>query len=395
MKILLLCNKLPYPGNDGSSIAIAKMIEGYLEVGAEVSALCLNTVKHFKEPENIPEDIRLKVDFTIVNVDTNPTRRNAFANLFQKLPFHVSRFFQTDVANQLKELLANNTFDIIQLEGIFMMPYYRIIREHSKAKVVLRAHNVEHQIWKRAIPSAQPVLKAFLKNQTAKLKRYENWCATQVDAIIPISENDAEYFADFNQSSITIPCGIDDAKHIELIDNSKFFHLGAMDWLPNQQGIKWLLTEVWPLVYAQNNTLTLHLAGRAMSKELLQHKQEGVTVYGEIDDAFEFRKNHGIMLVPLLAASGIRIKIIEGLAQGLPIISTQIGAEGIPGINGKDIVLVSTAQSFADAILDLANNPEKCELIGKNAAILANENFNNKNLANKLLAFFKTEWKTS
>ena len=81
--------------------------------------------------------------------------------------------------------------NFIQLEGIFMMPYFHLIRENNKSKVALRTHNVEHQIWERAIPDSKPVLRAFLKNQTKKLKRYEHWCAKEVDAVVAISENDA------------------------------------------------------------------------------------------------------------------------------------------------------------------------------------------------------------
>ena len=392
MKILILCNKLPYPTNDGSSIAIAKMIEGFVAQKAKVTVLCLNTLKHRKDPDHIPKSIQDHVRFEIVEVDTNPTRRKAFANLFQKLPFHVSRFFQKDVADKLEDLLASEDYDIVQPEGIFMMPYYRLIREKTDAKIALRAHNVEHQIWERAIPSAKPVLRAFLKNQTKKLKRYEHWCAKEVDAVVAISANDARYFKVFNERTVTIPCGIDHVEETSNIKSNAFFHLGAMDWLPNQQGVNWLLDEVWPLVYEKDQSLELHLAGRAMSDDLKARTIEGVTIHGEIESAMDFQKNHGVMLVPLLAGSGIRIKIIEGLAQGLPIISTKIGAEGIPAIHDENMLLAETPEEFAQAMLFLANNEEKCRAIGKNAALLATENFMNKNLANRLLAFFNDAW---
>jgi len=136
----------------------------------------------------------------------------------------------------------------------------------------------------------------------------------------------------------------------------------------------------------------LHLAGRAMSEKLLGMKAEGIIVHGEIDDASNFRKNHGIMLVPLLAGSGIRIKIIEGLAEGIPVISTDIGAEGIPAKHEKEIIYANSAQDFASAMLQLANNAELCQQIGKNAAILAEQNYLNKNLANRLMAFYSSAW---
>ncbi len=396
MKILLLCNKLPYPTNDGSSIAIARMIEGFISQNCHVSVLSLNTKKHFKDANNIPKEVLDKAHFSIIDVNTNPTARGAFANLFQKLPFHVNRFYQAEVALKLEQLLTEQEFDIVQIEGIFMMPYLKLIREKSSAKIALRTHNIEHQIWQRAIENTtQHVLKVFLKTQTKKLIRYENWCAKEADFIVAISINDENYFKKLNPHSITIPCGIPNVRPIDHINNHHFFHLGAMDWMPNKQGVNWLVNEVWPIVYAANSKLTLHLAGRAMDDKLLHLKQEGIQVHGEIENAKTFRAKYGIMLVPLLAGSGIRIKIIEGIAEGIPVISTSIGAEGIDATQGKEMILADSAQEFAEAMLLLANNIEKCESIGKNAANLASENFMNNNLASKLVAFYSSVWQTS
>jgi glycosyltransferase involved in cell wall biosynthesis len=396
MRILLLCNKLPYPCNDGSSIAIARMIEGYIEAGAELTVLSLNTIKHFKDPELIPQSIKERVNFEIVEVDTNPTVGNAFVNFFQRLPFHVSRFYQKPVEQRLENLLAKQEFDIVQCEGIFMMPYKQLVWKKSTAKIVLRAHNVEHLIWERTTrEQTKPVLKTFLKAQSAKLKRYEIHCATKADAILPISPVDAAFFIEYNQQVYTVPCGVDSVKSNKSLNCQSFFHLGAMDWLPNQKGIDWLLKEVWPKVMANNNKLSLHLAGRAMSNELRKVKLPGVFVHGEVDDARTFRAEHGVMLVPLHSGSGMRIKIIEGLAESIPVISTTIGAEGIEAENGKNILLADDAQSFAEAILRIANDEDACKSIGKNAATLAAEKYLNQTLIADLVEYYKNTWQIS
>jgi glycosyltransferase involved in cell wall biosynthesis len=396
MRILLLCNKLPYPSNDGSSIAIARMIEGYVAAGVELTVLSLNTKKHFKDPEFIPKKVQDSMRLEIVEVDTNPTVGNAFVNLFQRLPFHVSRFFQKPVASRLEDLLDQQDYDIVQCEGIFMMPYKRIVWKKSSAKVVLRAHNIEHRIWERTThEETKPVLKAFLKVQSTKLKRYEIYCATKANAILPISPVDATFFAQFNTHVHTMPCGIDHVEPLKTLNTSSFFHLGAMDWLPNQLSIHWLLKDVWPKVHAENNALTLHLAGRAMSDEFKNQKIPGVQIHGEIDDARAFRSNHGVMLVPLQAGSGMRVKIIEGLAEGIPIISTRIGAEGIDVEDGKHVVLADDADAFARAMLKLANHEQTCIEIGKNAATLAAEKYLNQSLVADLVGYYKETWQIS
>jgi glycosyltransferase involved in cell wall biosynthesis len=101
------------------------------------------------------------------------------------------------------------------------------------------------------------------------------------------------------------------------------------------------------------------------------------------------------MLVPLLAGSGIRIKIIEGMAEGVPVISTRIGAEGIPATHHQEMYFADSAADFAGAMLLLANNAELCQQIGKNAAILAEQKFLNKNLAHRLIAFYRAAWQIS
>lgn len=396
MKILLLCNKLPYPTNDGSSIAIARMIEGLVENGAEITVLSLNTKKHFKDPKNIPQTIQAKARFVVIDVDTNPTIGNALVNVFQRLPFHVSRFYKKTVEQKITELLNETTFDIVQAEGLFMMPYKRSVWAHSKAKMVLRAHNVEHLIWQRTAdehPTA--VTRSYLRMQVKKLKQYENYCSKVANAIIPISPVDAPYFAALNKNTFTAVCGCERVSNPVTINSTRFFHLGAMDWLPNQLGVDWLLNEVWPLVMAKNPNLELHLAGRAMEKKLTNLKQAGVVVHGSVIDAADFRDNHGIMLVPLLSGSGLRIKIVEGLAEGLPIISTSVGAEGVGATHGENILISDSASDFANAILHLADSPELALQIGKNAATLAAESYQNQAIIRDLVQFYTDTWQIS
>lgn len=396
MNILMLCNKLPYPANDGSSIAMARMIEGFSKADCKTTVLCINTIKHFKDPKDIPLKLLENTRFEVVSLDTNPTLGKAFMNLFQKLPFHVSRFYQPEVAAKLAALLQNNIFDVVQIEGVFLMPYMHLIRKYSTAKIVLRAHNVEHQIWARILASTKnPVVKVFLKTQIKKLKNYEIAAAKMADAIVPIAETDMRFFKRYNEKILTVPCGITTLVPVEKICPNAFFHLGAMDWLPNVQGVDWLLREVWPKVFAQNNLLKLHLAGRCMPESYKEKNIPGVFVHGEVADASKFRKNHGIMLVPLLAGSGMRIKIVDALAQGLPIIATPIGAEGIDIENGKNGILAQNAEAFATAMLTLVNSPEKCSELGKNAALLAHEKFLNQELVNGLLDFYKSAWNKS
>ncbi|HRJ36824.1 MAG TPA: glycosyltransferase family 4 protein, partial [Flavobacteriales bacterium] len=166
------------------------------------------------------------------------------------------------------------------------------------------------------------------------------------------------------------------------------FHIGAMDWTPNSEGIEWFLKEVWPIVRKSYPNLKFHLAGRKMPDDLMNNAPENVIVYGEVKSATAFMNSKSIMVVPLLTAGGMRVKIIEAMALGKAVISTRIGAEGIDCRKGENILIANSPEEFSQAISQLIENQQLFTSIGINARKLVEQHYDNRLLTRDLLNFY-------
>ena len=156
-----------------------------------------------------------------------------------------------------------------------------------------------------------------------------------------------------------------------------------MNWIPNEEGMKWFLDKVWPIVHDRLPTLKLYLAGRFMPEWLLKSQLPNVEVVGEVADAQQFINSKSIAIVPLLSGSGIRIKIIESMALGKAIVSTRMGAEGIAIREGIDILVADTPEDFAYAVESLANSQQRTTEMGAKARISIEESYDNRKIIEK------------
>jgi polysaccharide biosynthesis protein PslH len=396
MKILFLCNKSPYPPKEGGPIAMNALIEGLADAGHKVKVLAINSNKYGVDINEIPAGYRQKtnIETVYVNLAINPV--DAFINLFTKKSYHVQRFISKNFEQALVKILQTHHFDIVQLETLFITPYIQIIRQYSKAKIVLRSHNIEHLIWKRVAEITQNPLKKFYLNHLWKtLKSYEIGHLNNYDGIVTITQNDANFFLT-NGCEIpiqSIPFGIrlDRFRFKEDIktDFPSLFHIGAMNWIPNIEGVKWFLDDVWPKVQKEFPELKFYLAGREMPQWLNESKIKNLVVVGEVDDALEFMASKAVEIVPLFSGSGIRIKIIEGMAAGKAVISTAIGAEGINVKNEKNILLANNPEDFFNAVKKCITDQNYCRSLGAEARKLIEQDHDNDKLIARLENFYK------
>jgi glycosyltransferase involved in cell wall biosynthesis len=396
MKILQLCNKAPYPANDGSSIAICSLAEGLADNGAELHLMPVNTKKHFKPEENIPAAFKTKTHYRSVFKNTNTSPLGALLNLLSSQSYFVSRFFFSEYEGQLVKKLKGNNFDVVIIDGVFMASYIPVIRQHSKAKIVLRTHNVEHQIWERHLAiEKNPLKKAYLSLQNKRLKTFEVNAFNLADAIATITDEDKKNIASIVPGKPIVTCltGIDLERYTFTSPVAKpgtVFHFASMDWMPNIEAVDWLMNEVWPAVEKKLPGTTLVLAGRGMPERFRNMAGNNITVITDVESSADFYATYDLMLVPLWSGSGLRIKLVEGFAYGKAIITTSIGAEGIPYRQGHDVLIADTAGDFAAAIVTLLSDAVYKERLEQNARALAETHFNYKTIAAGLLSFFKT-----
>ena len=393
-KVLFICNKSPWPAKEGGPIAMNRLIEGLADAGNQVKVLAVDSNKYHVDLQNIPAAYLRKTNIGFVPVDLSVKPVPAFFNLFSNKSYHVQRFISKTFEEKLKEVLQKEDYDIVQMETLFMAPYLKTIRRYSKAKAVLRAHNIEHLIWKRmAHAGSNPLKRLYLKHLYTTLEHYEKSVLDRFDGILPITEKDAAFFRQYSRTPVkAIPFGIypePPAKTVNPGVENALFHIGAMNWMPNQEGMDWFLKEVWPRLTSRHPELRFYLAGRAMPARFKRLSQKNVVVLGEVPDARAFILSKSISIAPLFSGSGVRIKIMESMALGKAVVSTSTGAEGIACTHGKDILIADTADDFAKAVSFLYTHPAKAEELGKNARKLMETKHDNRKIIGELERFYE------
>lgn len=396
MKILQLCKKFPYPLKDGEAIAVTYLAKALQELGAELTLLSMNTSKHYFDKSTLPEDFDHYQAIHLVEVDNRVNAKDAFLNLFTKDSYHIARFVSAAYKAKLIELLTTTDYDIVQLETLYLAPYMDTIRQYSKAKVVMRSHNVEHEIWKRITSNTKlGPKKLYLQLLTSRLKNFELEQLNKYDLLVAITARDLAFFERLGSQvpSHVTPIGLDlqDYDYQPSIpkNNPSFCFIGSLDWMPNTEGMEWVLEKVWPKVLEQQPQAQLHIAGRNTPAAWLEKTWPNVTIHGEVPCARAFIQAHDVMLVPLFSGSGMRVKILEGMALGKAVVSTSLGLEGIAAEDGKEVLIANTVEEFVEALVHCQEAPEQLPILGEAAVHFLQEHYDNVRVAARLLECYQ------
>jgi glycosyltransferase involved in cell wall biosynthesis len=387
IRVLHFSNKPAFPLIDGGSVAISSVLKSLLSSDSiDVYHFSLSTHKHPFDASNYPKSwcSRMKMDAQFINTKTDIL--GAIFYLLKNKSYNVSRFYNKKVVTKLQELFKKEQFDVVVCESIYTLPYLDLFKEHN-IKVVLRAHNVEHQIWKQLGEKSSFPLKKWYYNKLSKqLKRYELNQLEKLDGIVSISEEDALFFQQFEPRVrvTSIPTAVKTKFPEPNYKLNDFYFLGAMDWIPNKEGIDWLLNLVIPDGIKGS---TLSIAGKALSKDEISHPS--VICEGEVKNALEFIQSHGICLIPMHSGSGIKIKLLENLALGKPIISTSEGVRGVDVTHNKEVLIADDPEAFREAMYALNVEGDKRKKIGQAGKQFVINNFGEQKITRRLIAFIE------
>ena len=392
MKILQLCRKFPYPLKDGESIAVTYLAKAYQELGHELTLLSFNTIKTYLDIATLPASFNHYQAIHTVYLDNHVKAKDAFLNLFSTDSYHITRFISSDFKDKLKELLRATDFDIVQLEGINLAPYISTIRSYSKAKVVMRAHNVEFEIWERVAENT-PFLpkKWYLQHLVKKLKNYEIAQLANYDLLLAMTQRDVDYFNKLGPSKqiMVAPIGLDLKNYHKATPAApppySISFIGSLDWMPNQDGLKWFLENVWSVAHKKYPHLEFHIAGRNTPQWVFAQAGNGVIVHGEVEDAKAFIAAHPITVVPLFSGSGMRVKILESMAMGRIVLTTTIGIEGISAKHGQEVFIADTASEFIQLIDNCLQQPQQLSRMAKRAQAFIVKNYDNIQIGQRVL----------
>jgi glycosyltransferase involved in cell wall biosynthesis len=284
------------------------------------------------------------------------------ANVLSPLPYSVVTHDTLRMREAVRCFAAENTVDVWQFEWT---PYLAALSDHAEARKLLVAHNVDSIIWQRTFETEKhPLKRWFVKQQWRKFERFERRVFADATRIVAVSAEDAALLRDEFQCPRVdvVENGIDRAQFEPVVpdhDPRRILFLGALDWRPNLDAIRLLLDRVFPVVCVQEPRARLDIVGRNPPAWLATRiaKQPGVALHADVPDVRPYLAGSGMMTVPLRIGGGSRLKILEALACGLPVVSTRVGAEGLRLDQGRHLTIVSDVDDMGQALIETIRHP--------------------------------------
>lgn len=391
--ILIITPRIPYPLKDGGALAMYQCIEMYKMLGHDVHLLSINTHKHWLSESDYPRLFSQLASFDTVAVNTDVRVRSAFINLFSKKSYNVERFVNKEFEEALKSKLNEQEFDFVQFESIFTAPYLQTAKAMSEASMICRVHNIEHLIWQQITENEKGLFKKkYLQILCDRLEKYELDILNQFDLLLNISQLEGKEITSLGikTAQYHLPYGIERPRfqRKQLIPEvNSVYHLGSMDWLPNQEGVSWFVKRVWDKVLKKQPQLKLYLAGRNMPKAFYKYSTNTIDVVGEVEDMTTFSSEKNLMIIPLLSGAGLRIKVLEAMMLGKTIISTPRGIHGFNIKDNEQVLLAQSPDEFAEKIDWCIENKEAAIKIGTQAQEYALKHYDKRKIYKELNSF--------
>lgn len=302
-------------------------------------------------------------------------------NLVSELPYFMQKYVSKAMLKEVEKRANRDNFDVVVCD--FLMPAVNM-PEKIEIPTVLFQHNVEAMIWRRHFEVQKNALKkAYLKGQWRKSFDYERETCRKFDFVVAVSREDSETMRrEYGIRNITdVATGVDteffapDGNVAK--DEFNLVFTGSMDWLPNEDAIRWFTKEIFPFVKQKILQVSLTVVGRNPFPSLIEasKKDSSITVTGRVPDVRPFMNKASVYIIPIRIGGGTRLKVYEAMAMKLPIVSTRVGAEGLPVRDGEEILLRDTPHEFAEAIVNLLTEKNTAKKLGSEAAKTVREKF--------------------
>jgi polysaccharide biosynthesis protein PslH len=300
-----------------------------------------------------------------------------------KFPYVIDKYRSAASVREICELDRKNNYDVV-IADFLSMANNIIAAGIPLSKVIVFQHNVESQIWKRHFEVARnPLLKCYMYIQWRRFERFERSVCGRFKGVIAVSEEDATRFRqEFGLGNVLghVPTGVDLKFFSEVERTPEPQHivfLGSMDWMPNIDGIVEFIRTTYPKIKAQCPSVKLTIVGRNPSATILKlpHADSSIRVTGTVDDVRPYMSRASVSIVPLRVGGGTRIKIFEAMAMGIPVVSSPIGAEGLPVQDGINIFIAEDADTFAHRVVTLLRKPSRARSMGHAGQHMVAENF--------------------
>lgn len=302
-------------------------------------------------------------------------------NLASRLPYAIKKYESAEMRREISERAGRGEFDVIICD--FLTPSVNLPSSVPCATVLFQ-HNVEAMIWKRHYEvQTNPLKKAYLYDQWRKMQRFERDACRRFDQVIAVSREDRETMQqEYGIKAVAdVPTGVDTDYFRPRGNEERAPHnlvfTGSMDWLPNEDAIRYFTTAIMPLVKRSVPDATLTVVGRDPFPGLVEmsKRDASVIVTGRVEDVRPYMERASVYIVPLRIGGGTRLKIYEAMAMEKPIVSTTVGAEGLPVRDGVELLLADTPEAFADAVARVLLDQSEAQGLAARAATTVRASF--------------------
>ena len=302
-------------------------------------------------------------------------------NLASPRPYAIKKYQSAQMRAEIVQRAASGEVDLVVCD--FLAPAGNV-PVALKCPTVLFQHNVEAMIWQRHYEvQSNPIKKSYLFAQWLKMSAFERKMCRRFDAVVAVSTEDREQMQnEYGVAAVfDVPTGVDtnffrpSGTEQPVAHNLVF--TGSMDWLPNEDAISYFTEQVMPRIKREIPDVTLTVVGRNPYPSLLElaRRDPSVVVTGRVDDVRPYMERAAAYVVPLRIGGGTRLKIYEAMAMEKAIVSTTVGAEGLPVKDGAELLLADTAESLAAAVIKILNDKALANALGTCAAKTVRENF--------------------
>ena len=395
MKVLFLAHLFPLPLDSGGKI---KSYYTLKTLAKEHQVHTLAYVRREQERGLVDELKAICADVDVVPLSRSALRRisDAVSGLLSRRSFIVSRDFRREMQEAVTRIVRDVRPDAIHIDHLQMAQF---VDFSLPGKRVLDNHNVESLIVKRvAETSTSPLTRLYASIEWPKLARYELDACRKCDIVLTVSEEDAETLRAMDGSLgnvRTVPIGVD-VEYFRPVERNRssrnILSIGTMYWPPNVDAMLYFHREILPIIRERFPDCTLTIAGQGPAKAVTSLAADSaVKVTGYVEDVREIARNCGVFVVPLRSGSGVRVKILNALAMGLPVVSTSIGAEGLDVKDRQHLLIADSPQEFAEAVSKLFQDSELACRLGRNGRRLACEKYSWDVVGERLLRVYETE----
>ena len=392
MRLLFLSPRESWPPTSG-----AKLRDYYFAHGlAHGSELCYVFFGSEQAARELAGNLSSSSSLIAVPPPAKYSGEKIVRGLFGRYPLPVQNYTSPEMGNKISELFGDRNFDLVHLDSIHLAAYLPLVRSLAPGtRVILNWHNIESELMERYALSASSFPRKLYANITAgQMRKLENSLLNSCFGHIVCSERESELLSQRNNKARieVVPNGVDTryfAQEGAPAMQDRLVFVGQMSYHANADGIAWFVRDVWPSIRERYRDFRLSIVGSSPGPAVQAlADQPGVEVIGTVPDVRPFYSGAYAAVVPLLTGGGTRLKILEAMAAGTPVISTRLGAEGLPVTDRGEVLLADSPGSWVEALQYLSNSEHRSALIER-ARHMAESQFDWETIGSRLLGLYQ------